>query len=112
MAEFLRWGRSLEVAPLIVAVREQLDAVRLAELARLRARLPGLSQKEWRLVEAAMQAVTNKIAHPATQAIKASAEEEAGPAALDAIRRAFGLEDGPPASASNPAGERLEAAEP
>ena len=93
VAEYLRWGRSLEVAPLIVAVREKLDAVRLAELARLRARLPGLSEKEWRAVEAAMQAVTNKIAHPATQAIKASAQDDAGPAALDAIRRAFGLED-------------------
>ena len=75
--------------------------MRLAEVARLRARLPGLSEKEWRAIEAAMQAVTNKIAHPATQAIKASAQEDADPAALDAIRRAFGLEDN--------AGERTQA---
>ena len=96
VAEYLRWGRALEVAPLIVAVREQLDAVRLAETARLRARLPGLSEKEWRTIEASLQAVTNKIAHPAIQAIKAGAQEEAAPAALDAIRRAFGLEESAP----------------
>lgn len=93
VAEYLRWWRSLEVAPLVVAVREKLDAVRLAELARLRTRLPGLSDKEWRLVESAMQSLTNKIAHPATVALKAGAHSESGPAELDAIRRAFGLED-------------------
>jgi glutamyl-tRNA reductase len=91
--EYLRWWRSLEVAPLVVAVREKLDAVRLAELARLRTKMPGLSDKEWRAVEGAMQSLTNKIAHPATVALKSSAGTENGPAALDAIRRAFGLED-------------------
>ncbi len=31
VAEYLRWERSLEVAPLVVAVRQKLDSVRLAE---------------------------------------------------------------------------------
>ena len=93
VTEYLRWLRSLEVAPLIVAVRAQLDSVRLTELARLRTRLPGLSDGEWKSVEAAMQALTNKIAHPAIQAIKSGAQADAAPAALEAIRRAFGLED-------------------
>lgn len=90
--EYGRWRQGLEVAPLVVAVRDKLDAVRVAELARLRSRLPGLSDREWGLVEAAMQALTNKIAHPATIAIKASAGAE-----LDAIRRAYGLEESPDA---------------
>ncbi len=93
VAGFLRWQRSLEVAPLIVAVRAQLDAARLAELARLRARLPGLSEGEWKAVEASLQSLTNKIAHPAIQAIKSGAQEDAAPAALETIRRAFGLEE-------------------
>lgn len=97
--EYSRWRAGLEVAPLVVAVREKLDAVRLAELARLRTRLPGLSDKEWRLIEAAMQSVTNKIAHLATVALKQTAGSETAPAELDAIRRAYGLadtEDAPP----------------
>ncbi len=94
--DYLRWERSLDVAPLVVALRQKLNAVRLAETARLRARLPDLSEKDWRAVEAAMQSLTGKIAHPATVAIKAAPEEGDAAAALDAIRRAFGLEDDPP----------------
>ena len=96
--EFGRWRQSLEVAPLVVAVREKLDTVRQAELARLRSRLPGVSDSEWRMIEASMQALTNKIAHPAIVAIKASAGNE-----LDAIRRAYGVEDAQPeADTPNP----------
>lgn len=108
--DYLRWQRSLEVSPLIVAVREKLDAVRLAELARLRTRLPGLSEKEWRQIEAAMQAMTSKIAHPATIALKSAAATDSGPASLEAIRRAFGLEDEGDAVAE-PSGNRARPAE-
>jgi len=90
--EFLRWRRSLEAAPLVVAVRDKLAALRLAELARLRSRLPGLTDKEWRAVEAAMEALTNKVAHPATMAIKQCAQPDGDPGAIDTIRRAFGLD--------------------
>ncbi len=93
VVEFLRWQHSLEVAPLVVAVRDKLSALRLAELARLRSRLPGLSDKEWRSVEAAMESLTNKIAHPATVTIKLSAQSGGDPGAVDTIRRAFGLEE-------------------
>jgi glutamyl-tRNA reductase len=106
VADYLHWRRSLEVAPLVVAVREKLEAVRLGEAARLRARLPGLSDKEWKAVEAAMQAITNKIAHPATFAIRDAAGAEDGSAALDAIRRAFGLEESPDEPQPAPAGTR------
>ncbi len=92
VAEYARWERSLEVAPLVVAVRQKLDTVRQAEAARLRARLPDLPDKEWRLVEAALSSLTGKIAHPATVAIKAAGAGEDAPAALDTIRRAFGLD--------------------
>jgi glutamyl-tRNA reductase len=110
VAEYLRWERSLDVAPLVIAVRQKLDSVRLAELARLRTRLPDLSEKDWRTVEAALSSLTNKIAHPATIAIKAAPETEDGAATLDAIRRAFGLEEkGPPAP--NNGGARQETGE-
>ena len=94
--EYSRWRMGLEVAPLVVAVREKLDAVRLAELARLRTRLPGLSDKEWRAIEQAMQSVTNKIAHPAIVALKGTAGSDSAPTELDAIRRAYGLADAEP----------------
>jgi len=91
-AEYLRWWRSLDVSPMIVAVREQLDSIRLAELSRLRSRMPSLSDKEWRQIEAAMQSVTNKIAHPVTQTIRQAAQAEDAALKLDTIRSAFGLD--------------------
>ncbi len=93
-AEYLRWERSLEVAPLVVAVRQKLDAAKSAEMERLKSRLPDLPEKDWRAIEAAFASLTNKIAHPASVAIKAAPETENGAATLDTIRRAFGVEDG------------------
>ena len=90
VSEYIKWWHSLEVAPVIVAVRERLADVRAAELARLRTRLPDLSEKQWRSIEAAMEAMTNKIAHPATIAIKETALS-GDTAAIDTIRRTFGL---------------------
>lgn len=90
-AEYLRWERSLEVAPAIVAVRQKLDAAKQSEMERLKTRLPDLPEKDWRAIEAAFAALTNKIAHPAIAALKAASESEAGGAALDTISRAFGV---------------------
>ena len=101
VAEYLRWERSLEAAPLVVAIRQKLADVRLAELSRLRARLPDLSEKDWQAVEAAMQALTNKIAHPATVAVKSASEASDAAAALDTIRRAFGVEEEVPPAPNN-----------
>ncbi len=92
VTEYLRSRRGLEVAPLIVAVRKKLESERLAALAVLRVQLPSLSDKEWNKIERAMQSLTGKLAHSATQAIKSGAGEEAGTNALEAIRQAFGIE--------------------
>jgi len=92
VTEYLRWERSLEVAPLVIAVRQKLDETRLSEIARLRSRLPDLPEKDWKVIESAFQSLTNKIAHPATVAIKAAPETDNAPATLEAIRRAYGVE--------------------
>lgn len=85
VSEFLRWQGTLDAAPLIVAVRDKLEAVRAGEMARLRSRLPGLSDTEWQAVEAATQAMMGKVAHPAIVALKQNAEGR------DAVRQAFGV---------------------
>jgi len=92
VADYLRWWHSLEVAPVIVAVREKLTDLRAVELARLRSRMGDVSDKDWRSIEAAFEALTNKIAHPATVAIKQSVQSGGDPGALDTIRKTFGIE--------------------
>lgn len=93
VVEFMRWRHSLEAAPLIVAVRDRLADIRNGELARLRARMPGLTEKEWRSVEAAMEALTNKVAHGAIRTIKQTAHAGCDSAAAETIRRAFGFSE-------------------
>ncbi|HEY3329375.1 MAG TPA: glutamyl-tRNA reductase [Capsulimonadaceae bacterium] len=95
VTEFLTWWRSLEVAPLVVAVRQRLESLRLEEMAKLRAKFPHLSERDMKAVEASMQAYANKVAHSATVAIKRSAggDGESTYERLDAIRAAFGLEE-------------------
>jgi glutamyl-tRNA reductase len=88
------WRRSLEVIPLVTSVRERLDAIQAGEMAKLRARLPNLSEHELKAIEAAMQSVTGKVAHDAIGAIKECAiggDGAAGIGGLEAIRAAFGL---------------------
>ena len=100
-AEYLRWERSLEVAPLVVAVRQKLDTARHAELERLKSRLPDLPEKDWRVIAAAMQSLTNKIAHPVLVAIKSAPDAEDGAATLETVRQVFGVEENSPPAPNN-----------
>ncbi len=95
VGEFLAWRRSLEVTPLITAVRQRLEALRLDEIAKLRARSPHLPERDLRAFESTLQAYMNKIAHDATVAIKdcATSEAELSYERLAAIRAAFGLDN-------------------
>jgi glutamyl-tRNA reductase len=92
--DFLTWWRSLDVAPLVVAVRQRLEALRIEEIAKLRAKFPHLPEREMKALEQTMNAFSNKIAHSATVAIKSCAltEPELGYERLEAIRAAFGLD--------------------
>ena len=93
VAQFGQWRRGMEVTPLVTAVRERLDSLRLDEIARVRARLPHLSDHEMRVIGIALQSMSGKIAHEAIAAIKDSANTEPDNSyqRLDAIRSAFGL---------------------
>lgn len=95
--EYLTWRRSLEVAPMIVAMRKRFEALRREELAKLRARLPDMDERELQAVDAAMSAYSNKLAHNAIMAIKESAQTppEQASERLDALRTAFGIETSP-----------------
>lgn len=101
VADYLGWRRSLEVTPLIIAVREKLEAMRLEEVAKLRARSPHVPERELRAMEAALQSYASKVAHAATVAIKEAAahDSETSYERLDAIRAAFGLDSRSPDSA-------------
>lgn len=95
VGDYLAWRRSLEVTPLIVAVRQKLEAMRLEETAKLRTRTAHLSERDFRALEATLQSFANKVAHAATLAIKDAAHgaPDVSYEQLSAIRAAFGLDE-------------------
>jgi glutamyl-tRNA reductase len=100
--EAVLFGRTLHTAqaagPLVTSLRAKMEAIREAELARLRQRLGHLSPEDWRAVEAATRSMVNKIAHAPTLKIKDYAAQGPGSPAeekMDTARELFGLSEAP-----------------
>ncbi len=79
-------------APLIVSLQQQLEATRLAELERARARLATLTPEQRELVDTITRGILNKVAHgPISELRRLSASPDGGDG-LEALRRAFRLD--------------------
>jgi len=61
VAGFLAWWESLDVVPVISALRERAEEIRRAELARALRRLPDLDDESRRRIEAMTSAIVKKM---------------------------------------------------
>jgi glutamyl-tRNA reductase len=86
---FCAWRRSRSVATAITSLRGRAEAIRAAELARMRAKLDGLSPAERHAVETLTAQIVNKLLHEPTISVKQAAGEELVPA----LCRLFALEE-------------------
>lgn len=91
VAAFWTWVQNLEVVPTIVALRQQMEELRQAEMAKTMKRLNHLSTKEQKAVEAMSRALVNKMLHHPTQRLKEAGEEETM-YYLDALQQLFAIE--------------------
>jgi len=89
--DFLGWQRSLDVVPLLSELRQKGDAIRRAELGRLRRQLGPLSPEQEQALEAATSAIVNKLLHAPTVELKAAAQDGHAPEAIALIRKLLGL---------------------
>lgn len=89
--QFQRWLATLEVKPTIVALRQQLDRVRKAELEKTFSSLNGLNDRERKTVEAMTSAIINKILHHPTNILKQAQNGSDGDLYIDAVRTLFDL---------------------
>jgi glutamyl-tRNA reductase len=92
--ELVRWASRTaerEVVPLIAALRERAEAVRLGELARLDGRLAGLGPAERRAVEALTRGIVAKLLHEPTVNLKAAAASEGGERLATALAELWDL---------------------
>ncbi|HZO55080.1 MAG TPA: glutamyl-tRNA reductase [Bryobacteraceae bacterium] len=79
-------------APLIVSLQQQLEATRLAEMERMRARLAPLTPEQRELIDVLTRGILNKIAHGPISELRRLAASPDGADGLEALRRAFRLD--------------------
>jgi glutamyl-tRNA reductase len=65
----------VNVAPAIVALQRQFEAIRQGEVRRIQARLGALTAEQVAAVEALTRGLVNKFLHPPMQALKQAARE-------------------------------------
>src|SRR5262249_46816607 len=83
--------RDLEVVPTIVSLREKLEAIRCAELAKALGRLPGADEETRRVIEALSQAIVNKVLHAPTVKLRDSSRAGHGHRFIELVTEIFGL---------------------
>ena len=86
---FKKWLSSLDSVPTVVALRTKAETIKREELERLMNRLPELGEKERKAIEYMASAITNKLIHPPTAALKEDAEDKE--MLIAAIKRLYGL---------------------
>jgi glutamyl-tRNA reductase len=98
--EFLSWFRSLDVVPVIRALRERADDVRETELARLLAR-PGLSGADREAIADFSQRLLNKLLHLPTVRLREGAADGRAAELVDALKYLYGLDEPDASDAKN-----------
>jgi glutamyl-tRNA reductase len=85
--------KSRDVAPTIVSLQEQLEQVRLAEVARLRHKLGPLTREQEEAIEQLTRGIVNKIAHGPITELRKQASHPDGHHFVATVRRVFRLGD-------------------
>jgi glutamyl-tRNA reductase len=81
-----------EVTPTIVNLQEQLEEIRVGEVAKALRRMPGLTEEQRQQIEAMTRSIVNKIAHGPISELRRHANEPEGGSAIEVIRKVFHLQ--------------------
>lgn len=91
VVEFMRWAHSLDAVPTIRALRESATSIREAEINRAQRQL-ARGENPAEVLEQLARALTNKLTHDPTAALR-QADHEGDAQLLEAARRLFNLSD-------------------
>jgi glutamyl-tRNA reductase len=88
---FLAGRRDRDVVPTIVSLRERVESIRQAEVAKALARLPDASPETRQTVEALSNAIVNKILHVPITKLRESSRSGHGKSWTAFVHELFGL---------------------
>jgi glutamyl-tRNA reductase len=86
-------AQALHVVPTIISLQEQMEAIRQAELERVRSKLGKLSAEQEQAIEALSRGIVNKVLHTPITTLKTAAKDPEGSTIVEVIRRVFNLGD-------------------
>ncbi len=89
--DFLSWQKSLDVTPMVTALRHRAEKIRREELDRARKKLGPLSPEQEAALELATTAMVNKLLHTPTTELKEMSKSGRAAEAVELVRRLFGL---------------------
>lgn len=92
VSTFIKWFKSLEVVPTIVALREKVEEIRRKELERAIGRLGSLSTEDLQAIEGLTSTIVKKILHNPLVALKLEADSTNGLLYAEAVRKLFDLD--------------------
>ena len=92
LERYLGASSAREVAPMVVALRERAEQLRVGELQRFRSKLEGLDPAQREAVEALTDGLIGKLLHEPTVALREAAGTPKGDRLVAALRELFGLE--------------------
>ena len=85
--------KTREVVPTIVGLQEQLESLRVAELARCRSKFGSLTREQEEALDILTRSIINKVAHGPISELRKQASQPEGHQFVSAIRRIFRLGD-------------------
>ncbi len=89
---FIRWFKSLDIVPVIVALREKMEDIRKRELEKTLGKLKGLSPEERQVIDALTTSIVKKILHSPLVTLKNSAQSSNGLLYVEAAKKLFDLD--------------------
>lgn len=93
LARFQAWRESLQVVPTIKALTQKMEEMKAAELQKVLAKFPSLSQRERNTLEILAHSLVNKILHQPLVRIKSLSNHPLSADYLELTRHLFGLEE-------------------
>jgi glutamyl-tRNA reductase len=94
LGAFAQYLQSLDMLPVIAGLRQQAEAIRLAELKKTLRHLPDLTQAEQARIEALTEALVKKLLDAPTNRLRAEAACPHAPEYAAVARTLFGLSGG------------------
>ncbi len=91
VVSFMGWLNSLQASPVIQNLHQHFESVRLEELDRILAKLPGLPAEVREKVDAMTQRLIKRLLHAPTAEIKKAARRRNGALGLAFVNALFGL---------------------